>query len=166
MRQKRPKPAPAVSDAPEADRAFAERLYHDWADDLLFVAGLGWLVWDGRRYQTDTTSQIVAKADETIRRIHLDAYREANPRRREALAKLATRYSKIERVRGGLAFLQARLSTTVDQLDSDPFAYNILNGTIDLRTGTLRPHDRADRITKLVQIDTNLPRRRRAGTAF
>ena len=108
LRQKRQKTAPAISEAPEADRAFADRLYHDWAGDLFSVAGIGWLVWDDRRYRADATSQIIAKADETIRRIHLDAYREANPDRREALAKLATRYSKIERVRGGLTFLQAR----------------------------------------------------------
>jgi putative DNA primase/helicase len=153
MRQKRQKAAPVISESPENDRAFADRIYHDWPDDLFFVAGIGWLVWDDRRYRADATSQIIAKADETIRNIHLDAYREANPDRRDALAKLATRYSKIERVRGGLAFLQARRSLTVDQLDADPFAFNVANGTIDLRTGKLRPHTRADRITKLVQIE-------------
>jgi putative DNA primase/helicase len=153
MRPKRRKTAPAISEAPEADRAFADRLYHDWADDLFFVQGIGWLVWDGRRYRADATSQIIAKADETICRIHLDAYRETNPDRREVLAKLATRYSKIERVRGGLAFLQARRSATIEQLDADPCGFNVANGTIDLRTGKLRPHTRADRITKVAEVE-------------
>jgi hypothetical protein len=34
------------------------------------------------------------------------------------------------------------------QLDADPWALNVLNGTVDLRTGDLRPHDPADLITK------------------
>jgi P4 family phage/plasmid primase-like protien len=38
------------------------------------------------------------------------------------------------------------------ELDGDPWLLNVLNGTIDLRTGTLRPHDREDRITKLADV--------------
>jgi putative DNA primase/helicase len=38
------------------------------------------------------------------------------------------------------------------ELDTDPFLLSIDNGTIDLRTGELRPHRREDRITKLVPI--------------
>lgn len=39
-----------------------------------------------------------------------------------------------------------------DELDADPWALNCLNGTIDLRTGKLRPHQRAELITKLVPV--------------
>jgi putative DNA primase/helicase len=38
------------------------------------------------------------------------------------------------------------------ELDADTWALNCLNGTIDLRTGKLRPHQRADLITKLVPV--------------
>jgi putative DNA primase/helicase len=37
-------------------------------------------------------------------------------------------------------------------LDTDPWAYNVTTGTIDLRTGELRPHRREDRITKLCPV--------------
>ena len=56
-------------------------------------------------------------------------------------------------MRGGLTFLQARRSATIGQLDAHPFALNVANGKIDLRTGELRPHHRADLIMKLVQIE-------------
>lgn len=36
-----------------------------------------------------------------------------------------------------------------EQLDKATFLFNCQNGTIDLRTGKLRPHDQADLITKL-----------------
>jgi len=39
---------------------------------------------------------------------------------------------------------------TPDQLDTDPYLLNFLNGTVDLRTGALRPHRRKDLITKLI----------------
>src|SRR5262249_49891327 len=37
-------------------------------------------------------------------------------------------------------------------LDREPFLLTVLNGTIDLRTGTLREHRRADLITKLAPV--------------
>jgi putative DNA primase/helicase len=39
-----------------------------------------------------------------------------------------------------------------DELDRDPWLLTVENGTIDLRTGVLRPHDRADLITKLAPV--------------
>jgi putative DNA primase/helicase len=39
------------------------------------------------------------------------------------------------------------------ELDRDPFLLNVLNGTLDLRTGRLHDHDRADRITKLAPVE-------------
>jgi putative DNA primase/helicase len=38
-------------------------------------------------------------------------------------------------------------------LDADPWLLNVRNGTIDLRTGDLRPHQPADLITKLAPVD-------------
>jgi putative DNA primase/helicase len=37
-------------------------------------------------------------------------------------------------------------------LDRDPWLLNVANGTIDLRTGALRPHDRDDLMTKLAPV--------------
>jgi putative DNA primase/helicase len=41
------------------------------------------------------------------------------------------------------------IAVNVDQLDADPWLLNLPNGTFELKTFTLRPHDRADLITKL-----------------
>jgi putative DNA primase/helicase len=37
-------------------------------------------------------------------------------------------------------------------LDSDPWSFNCVNGTVELRTGRLREHRREDRITKLCPV--------------
>jgi putative DNA primase/helicase len=39
-----------------------------------------------------------------------------------------------------------------NELDSDPWLLNCANGTINLRTGELRPHNRRDLITKLAPV--------------
>jgi len=48
------------------------------------------------------------------------------------------------------------------ELDADPWLFNVSNGTLDLRTGELRPHNREDFITKISDIpydrDAKAPR--------
>lgn len=39
-------------------------------------------------------------------------------------------------------------AATVDDLDADPWLVNCANGTLDLRTRELRPHDATDRLSK------------------
>src|SRR4029450_10931552 len=39
-----------------------------------------------------------------------------------------------------------------DDLDRDRFLLNVLNGTLDLRTGELRPHRREGLLTKLAPV--------------
>jgi P4 family phage/plasmid primase-like protien len=40
-----------------------------------------------------------------------------------------------------------------DAFDQDPYLFNVYNGTLDLRTGELRPHRQDDYITKLCPLD-------------
>lgn len=40
-----------------------------------------------------------------------------------------------------------------EELDADPDILNVANGTVDLRTGELRPHDPADLCTKQIDVD-------------
>ena len=42
-------------------------------------------------------------------------------------------------------------AATVRELDADPYLLNVANGTHDLRTGELKPHDPRDRITKVTR---------------
>ncbi len=40
-----------------------------------------------------------------------------------------------------------------NELDADPWAFNVTNGTIDLRTGELGPHDPAQLLTQLAPVE-------------
>src|SRR5262249_40664354 len=52
-----------------------------------------------------------------------------------------------------LAESDERLQLRPEQLDADPFLLNALNGTVDLRTGELRRHERRDLITRRAAAD-------------
>ncbi len=95
----------------------------------------------------------MAVAEWTVVKITEEASREPDPIRRDWLYKLASRYSHAPAVRGAFEFWKPRIAVGPDDLDKDRYALNVMNGTIDLRTGRLRPHNRQDRITKLIPIE-------------
>ena len=45
------------------------------------------------------------------------------------------------------------VTVTPAELDQDPFLFNCANGTIDLKTGKLEPHNPADLITQISPVN-------------
>jgi putative DNA primase/helicase len=45
------------------------------------------------------------------------------------------------------------MAAATSDIDLSPWLLNTLNGTLDLHTGQLQPHDPADMLTKLVQAN-------------
>jgi len=123
----------------------AYRLAASYKDELLHVHGIGWLSWDGTRWSADYPG--------APKRAVLDVLRTSLS---ESLDDQALRVDvrKCESAAGvaGVLDLAAALvefAVTVADLDADPYLLNVANGTLDLRTGVLRPHSAADRITKV-----------------
>jgi putative DNA primase/helicase len=48
-----------------------------------------------------------------------------------------------------VAGTETEVALTPEKLDADPYLLDVANGTLDLRTGQLRPHDREDLLTKM-----------------
>ena len=52
-----------------------------------------------------------------------------------------------------LAHSDPRIAVPSEDLDGDPYLFNCASGTIDLRTGKLRPHAQRDRLTKISAVE-------------
>lgn len=114
-----------------------------------------WLIWDGKRWAWDLTAQIEQISKRTVRAIYAEAEHARDSEQAEAVAKHATYSEKRERRAAMVALAQSEPGIPVipSELDADPYAFNVNNGTVDLSTGELRPHDRDDLITKLASVD-------------
>lgn len=137
--------------------------------ELIHVSGVGWHVWDGRRWAPDPDGKAARhRAMRTIqgkwrevKALREKAKRlskeEAVPVRdaAEALSHDLEKSSTASGVSGVLQLTAALpgISVPVEELDADPYALNLANGTLDLRTLTLRPHDPSDHITKITRAD-------------
>ena len=80
--------------------------------------------------------------------------RASDKERREATVKFALRSDSDHGIRALLSRAAAEEGVPVllNDLDADPWLLNVANGTVDLRTGQLRPHDRGDCISKLAPV--------------
>lgn len=138
------------------DLGNAERLVHRHGKDLRYChPWKRWLVWDGRRWNLDNTADARRRARKTVRSIYGEAGSEASEERRKALAKWGMESEKRDRISAMLNLAEAEEGIPIlpDTMDRDPWSFNCLNGTIDLRTGALRPHRREDLITKLCPLN-------------
>jgi len=134
------------------DQGNAERLVNRHGDDLLYVEAWGrWLVWDGARYRPDDTGEAVRRAKETVKA----AYHEADPGDGRPvdgeLSKHAIRSQAASRIRDMIFLAKSEngIAARTSDFDREDWLLNCENGTVDLRTGNLREHDRGDRITKM-----------------
>lgn len=123
----------------------AYRLAGSHHNRLLYVTGIGWHAWDGTRWRADDRGAAKRAVLEVLRvalgQSLADKDLRADVKRCESAAGVA-----------GVLDLAAALepfAATVHDLDADPYLFNTANGTLDLRTGSLRPHRPGDRITKV-----------------
>jgi putative DNA primase/helicase len=169
---------PAEGPPEFTDSGNALEFAKDHADTVRWTQSHGWLVWDGRRWKADETLAIVELGKKTAARMMEEAkeqYKAAADlvadaadsddelEKREAAAaqkraKQALANAKYCRQKKGLDAMIALarslsgIAVRFDQFDSQHHLLNVLNGTIDLMTRTLRPHDKADHITRLAPV--------------
>jgi putative DNA primase/helicase len=122
--------------------AFTRRYHRDWR----YVATWGrWLVWDGHRWRTEET----LAASDLIR--HVCRHAAMHAATRSDSPRLATKLAAASTVSGVERLTRAdrRHAATTSEWDIDPWLLNTPGGVIDLRTGRQRPHERADRMTRV-----------------
>lgn len=140
---------------PTTDLGNAERFAEEWRGRILHCFQLNvWLVWSGQRWLVDEGAEIGKCAKVVMRKIYCEAEAANEPEKRTRLSKWAMQSESIRRIEAmiSLARHEESMSVAVADLDRDPWLLNVANGTIDLRTGELRPHDPTDRITKLAPV--------------
>lgn len=158
----------------DTDLANASRFVADHRDGVVFVADWKrWVVYDGLRWAVDSSGAVAAGlAHQTLRRMAAEAAErlaaaarlaaDAGCEAEEAAAEKAMAAARQElswakksqdarRVAALLEMARSYVLMPVgaDVFDTHPHLLNCPNGTVDLRTGALRPHNRDDFLTKL-----------------
>jgi putative DNA primase/helicase len=133
----------------------ARRLVRLHRDKIRHVSGIGWYVWDGIRWRLDDTLEIYRLAKETVQAMLEDSAKVVDDAQRRALAKHALASESAVRLRAmvDMAASEPGIAIRAEELDADSWLLNVKNGIIDLRDGTLHPHDPAKLLTKLAPVN-------------
>jgi putative DNA primase/helicase len=152
----------ATADIELSDTGNAQRLLNTFSDKVLYTPSIGWHIWDDRHWGYDDESlkttklamdtitvmkgevqdQIAAAVDLTkvksLYRMLNWAITSHNVGRLKAMTDASKSFPQMVRAH--------------DQLDcaGTDFLLNLTNGTLDMRTGILAPHDPRQYITRLV----------------
>jgi putative DNA primase/helicase len=156
------------ADLRRTDVQNARRFIALFGRDLRYAVGIGWYIWNGDHWSNDTLSDVMELAKElgpiwrrdariiamTARYATSEAERDNILEREQAAQRAANACESERSLKSTLKCAQSMpgIAIQVDELDADPRLLNARNGTIDLRTGELRPHDRADMITSVSPI--------------
>ena len=147
---------PDLLNFPHTDIGNAERLECLYGRDIRFcLEAKRWFVWDGRRWSCSDSRQVKQRFKKTMR----EMYRQAADIPVQDDRLLAERHARKSEaaatIRAALECAEAeeRIGISANKFDKNTYLLNCKNGTLDLRTGRLRPHCREDFITKLVHVD-------------
>jgi putative DNA primase/helicase len=133
------------------DAGNADRLVDLHGHDLIYVPGIGWHVWNGQRWEHDDAGELMRRARNVVDEIQEQAATAADEDWGKTLKKHARASGSSRALKAMIEVAQAdaRVETQAEALDADAWALNTPNGIVDLRTGTLRLHDRTELHTRM-----------------
>src|SRR5215211_2918306 len=136
------------------DLGNAERFVDTQRDRVMWChTRKAYLCWDGKRYAWDERGEAVKLAHLTARSIFHEAADAESEEEQKVITKWALASQNESRINAMLSQAKPYLAVGMEELDRDPWLINCQNGTLDLRTGRVKDHDPADRITKIVPVD-------------
>ena len=145
----RDSPAGDVGPQRLEDAHIGERIARDHLQEFIHVKGFGWMKFDGRRWKPVEETVV----DEIVRQALIDFDRSeaqsgAEPSRLQQISRMLSA-NKIR----AIAYITKLRRTTEVTFDAHPDLLNVRNGVVDLRDGTLRPHDPNLMFTKVTMVD-------------
>ncbi|WP_419902350.1 DNA primase family protein [Kiloniella sp.] len=166
--------AEELSKLPRNDYGNSQRLIHYFGDDIMYVPNVGWHAWTGTHWSGDRGEEIAhLHAQEIGFKIKdevafLDAqgpWKDEDPKdfdkRIKAHAGWASTSGNSNKIKAMLIEAAVQLVVPLSELNQDKMVYNCLNCTLELRPRSqggikARPHDRADRITKIANVNYDI----------
>lgn len=131
----------------------ARRLAADHREDILWCETFKqWFTYDGTRYTRDLTRDVERRAERTVVSLYEYAGTRSNGDERRRLAEWAVGSESRHRMTNMIESAKRMVPVHPLEFDRDPLLFNVLNGTIDLHTQSLRQHGKEDRLSKRAEV--------------
>jgi len=136
-----------------SDVGNARRFEEVYGDSFRYCHKLkDWYTWDGARWAIDTRGRAQRSVQVLSQLMQGEAAKIPDQNERIAAFRWAVELEGVNRIENCLRVAWPLLSVEPEDFDRDPWLLNCQNGTVDLRTGKLRPHSKEDMINKLCPV--------------
>lgn len=110
-----------------------------------------WYIWAGGQWNFDTTGLLKKFCKDVVKELLAEAIKAPDSDARKKLVNFSQSCETNQRMLGMLSMAESETGVPIlpEDLDRDPYLFNCKNGTIDLKTGKLKPHDPENLITKI-----------------
>lgn len=140
------------------DTGNAQRFKDNYGEIVRFsYIRKGWFHYNGKTWAMDQEGHIKSLADKTIEKMKEETVYVPEGSDEETMKKAFDKHVKATRSsRGKTSMLKETehlLSIKPEEFDSDKNLFNVQNGYLDLKTGTLHNHDRNKFFTKISSVE-------------
>jgi putative DNA primase/helicase len=131
-----------------SEARIAEIFVERHGSEFRYVAQWGtWIKWDSTRWQEEKTLMV----NDHIKAICTEL---SSGTGRNSEVRSLLKYNTISGAEK-IARADRRVAATIEQWDRDPYLLNTPDGTVDLRTGSMREHRQSDYMTKMTSVAPN-----------
>jgi P4 family phage/plasmid primase-like protien len=136
------------------DLGNAHRMVETYRDRILYCPDhRAWYIWNGRFWGRDRELQIMVFAKETVQGMRLEAESIEGDDDREKFIRWCDASQNTAKLKAMIESAQSEVVIKPEELDARPYLLCVENGTLNLKTGKLRPHDPADLITLMAPVE-------------
>ena len=132
----------------------AARLFVDACGDRCKFAAdrKKWLYYDGRRWDADGENAVKEQLRALADALTVYGLRDVADDRRADFLKWAASWQKLRQRETIMRDAASVAPVTSDAFDRDPFVLNVQNGTLDLKTFSLKPHSAGDLLSRVAAV--------------
>jgi len=115
-----------------------------------------WIVWNPQYgiWQIDVSGEVFRLAKKTIQNMYYEASNMVDSEERRNLIKWGLASESSTKIQSMIKLAESGegIAISPDDLDLNPWLLNCKNGTINLRTGELKDHDKGELVTKSIPV--------------
>jgi len=148
-----------------SDVGNAERLLAVYGKNIKYnPIRCSWFIWSGKHWKADNNGKIENLSRKVIRKLQAEgesiSLSGLEPEEKEKKSKLKSKIRSFVLKSEGDGRLKAMINQAktfnafiIKETDKNVYILNVKNGTLNLRTGLIKKHERKDFLTKLIDVE-------------
>jgi P4 family phage/plasmid primase-like protien len=136
------------------DTGNADRLADLYGHELIYCTERNsYYVWTGQQWRFDDFVEAEKRAEKTMLEAFANAKHITDGEKRKTFLRFVNRSLSRAALASMIHLTKKKVrQASASDFDQDPWTLNTENGTVDLRTGTLRPHRPEDLLSKMIPL--------------